>query len=77
MSKFDWILGARLQETIRFSKACDAIAGQICHILRTLEPASQTVVKGLNRGIGPAYRPFPGIALRFRRHFDPVCEFMT
>ncbi len=77
MSKFGWILGASLQETGWFSKACDAIAGQICHTRRTLEPAFQTVVKSLNRGIGPEFRPFPGFALRFRRHFDLVCEFMT
>ena len=48
MSKFGWILGESLRETIRFSKACDAIAGKICHIRWTLEPASQPVVEGLN-----------------------------
>ncbi len=48
MSKFGWILGASLRETIRFSKACDAIAGKICHIRWTLEPASQSVVEALN-----------------------------
>ncbi len=65
MRKFGWILGANLQETVRFSKACDAIAGQICHILRTLEPAFQTFVKGLNRDNGPAFRLFLGLPCGF------------
>ncbi len=60
-----------MRETIRFSKARDTIAGQICHILWMLEPASQPVVKGLNRGMDPAFQPFPRFALRLRRHFDP------
>ncbi len=77
MRKFGWILGAILPETVRFSKVCDAVGGQTCHILRTFETASQPFVKGLNRGSGPAYRTFPRFALRFRRHFDPVYEFMT
>ncbi len=77
MSKFGWILGESLQETVRFSKACDAIAGKICHIRWTLEPASQSVVEALNWGIGPTFRPSPRFAWRFRRHFDPVYEFMT
>ncbi len=77
MSKFGWILGESLQETIRFSKACDAIDGQICHIRWTLEPASQTVVEGLYWGMGPTFQPSPGFALRFRRHFDPDYESMS
>ena len=59
MSKFDWIIGANEQETFWFSIGCDALAGQICHIRRTLEIALKRVVKGLKRGMNPAFRPFP------------------
>ena len=54
MNQFAWIQGASSQETFRFSRTCNAVAGQIDHILRTMKPLQSAASKLLN---GPPARP--------------------
>ncbi len=77
MSKFGWITGVNLLETLWFAKVYDALGGQIYLTQRTSELALKLFVKGFNRGMNPAFQPFPRFSLQFQRHFDPVYELVT
>ncbi len=58
MSQFVCITGARLQETKWFSKSCNALGGQIGHILKDAETTAICCVKGLNRVSNPLFTLF-------------------
>jgi len=77
MNQLVRIQGASSQETFWFSRACNAITGQIDHIPRTMKPLQFAASKALNGQPAHASRPFPCIFSRFHRHFDPVYESMT
>ena len=77
MRKFVLETGTRPQETVWFSRSCDAFFGQICHILWTFQFALNSFVKGFDRDYGPALQPFSGCSSQIRRHFDPIYGSMT
>jgi len=77
MSKFVCITGARVQETKWFSRPCNALGEQICHILKDAETAAICCVKGLNRVSNPLFTLFEAYYCGYQRHYDPVYEFMT
>jgi hypothetical protein len=57
MNQFVQIQGASSQETFWFSRACNAVAGQIDHIRRTTKLLQSAASKGLN-GQKPIAAPF-------------------
>ncbi|VAW14857.1 hypothetical protein MNBD_ALPHA12-1203 [hydrothermal vent metagenome] len=77
MSQFVCITGAREQETKWFSIPCNALGGQIGHILKDAETAAIYFVKGLNRVLNPLFALFLVYFCGCLRHLDPVYEFMT
>ncbi len=77
MSQFVRITGARTQETKWFSRPCNALGGQIGHILKDAETAAICFVKVLNRVTNPLFTLFLAYFCGFKRHYDPVYEFMT
>jgi len=77
MSQFVRLTGARLPETKWFSKDCNALGGQIGHILKDAETAAICFVKGLNRVSNPLFTLFLAYFCGFKRHYDPAHELMT
>ncbi len=77
MSQFVCITGASLKETKWFSKACNALGGQIGHIPKDAKTAAICFVKVLNRVTNPLFTLFLAYFCGFKRHYDPINEFMT
>jgi len=77
MSQFVCIIGARVQETRWFSRPRNALGEQIGRILKDAKTAAICCVKGLNRVSNPLFTLFLAYFCGFKRHYDPVYEFMT
>jgi hypothetical protein len=54
MNQFVQIQGASSQETFWFSRTCNAVAGQIDHILKDGKTASICIVKAFEWAISPS-----------------------
>jgi len=83
MSQFVCITGARAKETKWFSSSWNALGGQIGHILQDAKTAAICFVKGLNRVTNThrvtntLFTLFLAYFCGFKRHYDPIYEFMT
>jgi len=88
MSQFVCITGASLKETQWFSKACNALGGQIGHIPKDAKTAAicqpvrhedmnNSIVKGLNRVTNPLFALFLAYFCGCLRHYDPVYGGVT
>ncbi|MDR6635958.1 hypothetical protein J2X72_004772 [Phyllobacterium sp. 1468] len=61
---------------IHFQVPCDAIAGKMDHILRTLIRL-QAAVSNRSAGKTPPFTLLLASSCRFRRHFYQIYEFTT
>ncbi len=77
MSQFVRITGARVQATKWFSNPCNALGGQIGHILKDVETAAICFVKGLKRVTNTLFILFLAYYCGYLRHYNPAYEFMT
>jgi len=77
MSQFVCITGARVQVTKWFSNSCNALSGQIGHILKDAKTAAICFVKGLKRVTNTFFALFLTYHCGYVRHYDPAYEFMT
>ena len=77
MSKFVRLTDARAKETKWFSSSWNALGEQIGHIPKDAKTAAICRVKRLNRVSDPLFTLFLAYYCGFKRHYDPVYEFMT
>ncbi len=77
MSQFVCITGARVPETKWFSSSCNALGGQIGHILMDAETAVICFVKVLKRVTNMLFTLFLAYFCGCLRHYNPINEFMT
>jgi len=72
MYQFVQIRGASSQETFWFSRTCNAVAGQIDHILRTTKLLQSAYVKGLEWAKAHRYTLF----LTYYCSFDAISTLL-
>jgi hypothetical protein len=62
---------------IHFQVLCDAVAGQMDHILRTPKRLQAAVSNRSAGGKAPPFTLLLASSCRFRRHFYQIYEFTT
>ena len=76
MSRFVCLQGVRPQETVWFSRACNAVGEQICHILRTAKRLRSAVSRPstgqIARFSGPFVHPFAVSAAKANLIYENV-----
>jgi hypothetical protein len=71
MNEFVRLRGAKLQETVRFSKFCNAVAGQIHLIPKGRQNDFGLLRQSAQPGNKPAFRTFPGSSSPFVALLQP------
>jgi hypothetical protein len=72
MSEFVRIRGAKLQETVRFSKFCNDVAIQIHPVPKARKIDFVLLRQSVQPGIKPAFPTFPGSSSPFAAPLQPI-----